>query len=350
MKKYIGGLLSGLILWGALLFSVDLISEQDIFHRTNWRSLWLWGSFFIGFATAYWLRLWFFLWRHVGHSSKKPTPNTVSTTPSPTPSNVTTAPKSMPMAMPVQTKAVMSVVPTPGTGAAPTTIPAATNLSSTPVAPATKPVSMKGQDINNLSKLGSNLDMMAFKHVALQGKVLDLVYSSDDVAVLCKVLSDDTTWTVDISQPIDTCVWTASSGVSMTPGADLFEQKQILQKMESDARVLPTIVLVRGSIPNYREVQEYLSQSGVYLVKPESDGEPGVKTLEELLNANFLTFPANNSNQQEESNEQKDNQAIEAPTEQNFTAQTEQGANTFASPIADQGAPTDPTAFGSTEI
>ena len=217
--------------------------------------------------------------------------------------------------MPAQTHAVMNMPisqPTEPT-TAPIVDPAVTQqpvapLAVTPAAPlstvpAAEPeVTQKHRDILTLSTLGSNLDMMAFKYVILQGKKIDLVYSSDDVAVLCTVLSDDTIWHVDTTQPIENSTWTSDSGVVITPGPELLSQAAVLEKMESNATIIPTVVLVRGKVQDYGEVQDYLLQNHINLVQYQSDQMPGVQTLESLLNEKFLAFPTEADLNEEDNN------------------------------------------------
>ena len=306
MKRFIGGVISGSIVWGALLFAADLLAGWDLATRINWKSSWLWGSFALGFATALWFVMWFSLWRHLGSSSKESSDQAVST--SPTANAPVATPQynngyRVPSPMPVQTKAVMSVnpanpqsatsaAPAPVTVAPATTSPVPTSTAAplsttTPVEP---PPSQKDRDILTLSALGQNLDMMAFKYVILQGKKIDLVFSSDDVAVLCKVLSDDTTWHVDITQPIENSIWTSDAGV-ITPGPELLAQAAILENMESNATIYPSIVLTRGKVQDYEQVQDFLLKNHINLVQYTPDQMPGVQTLEALLNDKFLTFP-----------------------------------------------------------
>ena len=211
-----------------------------------------------------------------------------------------------PKRMNVQNNAVLGINPSN----APQT-PAPTETA----APISKP-SQKESDIALLSDIDQDLDMMAFKHVALEGKIIDLVYSSDDVAVLCKLFSDPHTWTVDISQPVQDCVWTDETGATQRPCAILLAQKEALTKMEEEAQIIPTIVLMRGTIQNYQAVENYLLQNQISLVQYELQPGSEGKTLHDLLKEKFSIFSEDEEGEEEQEVDESENEADLAQDEE----------------------------------
>ncbi|MBQ3695483.1 MAG: hypothetical protein II938_00725 [Alphaproteobacteria bacterium] len=311
-------LLAGIAIEVAVLWALCYFSGK----RIRWNNVTVYIVFVVGFLTAYWLQIWSKIMKHFFNRSQIPeattpvqtssapmspaaipqqteaTPtveNAVAETPAPTePVATGTAPTpapvpgqrpkiAPPIRMNVQNNAILSVKPPEGGAPSPAApVP--------PVDPATNK-SSKEQDINTLADIDPDLDMMAFKHVALEGKIIDLVYSSDDVAVLCKLFSEPHTWTVDTTQPIEACTWTDETGASMQPCAALLTQREALKKMEPSAEILPTLVMIRGSIQNYQQVQDYLLQNQITLVQYKNESMPDVKELHQLLKDNFSLFP-----------------------------------------------------------
>ena len=252
--------------------------------RVRWNNTSVYIVFAIGFLTAHWLRLWgkatTRLFSRKKNSSapiaqKSEAPVAQATQPSdvPTTASVNTVASNSeppqetaattptppavppmrathmapPIKMAVQNNAILNINPTD------TTNTQAQTPSATPAAPQT-PSAQKDKDIAMLAELDPDLDMMPFKHVALEGKIIDLVYSSDDVAVLCKIFSDAHTWTVDTTQTMEECTWTDETGHTIQPCKNLLIQEAALTKMEPDALICPTLVMVRGTIQNYQQV------------------------------------------------------------------------------------------------
>ncbi len=176
-------------------------------------------------------------------------------------------------------------------------LPPVSPVSASPVAGVstasvgTSSVSQKAQDIESLMHIDDTLDMAVFKKVALEGQIIDLVYSSDNDAVICKLLSEAHNWVVDISSPIENSVWRNEIGETLTIGATVLKQAALLEKLEPDASIIPTILLMRGSIQNYDSVVNYLLQNHIYLVKYQADEGEHVTTFHQLLKKHFSIFP-----------------------------------------------------------
>lgn len=334
IKRSVLSVISGVVLEVLALWGINRLTSSGLLGRINWRSTFVWGFFFAGFFTAVWLYFWSKLIARLSGVKKDkpaetttttvsqvqapvtptqapitpkqpidtPTQNTASPTPAQAPVQTTATPTTPaapsiparpmaprmapPVRMSVQNNAVLGVNPSDPTTAVQTPMAA-------PAAPISQPKepSQKEKDIVTLSDIDQELDMMAFKHVALEGKVIDLVYSSDDVAVLCKLFSDDHTWSVDTTQPIDACIWTNESGETSQPCATLLAQVAALKKMEEEAEIIPTIVMVRGTIQNFAQVQDYLLQNKITLVQYENEKMSEATSLHDLLKEKFSLFP-----------------------------------------------------------
>ena len=325
----LGLLIEGLVLWGLYQSSGRALSWEKWCRLLKNPSVYI--LFAVGFATAHWLILWSKILARL-HNKKQPheTPvspisNAVTTAPVTTPvqeeqiDTPTMAPEpsvptqevnppgstsptaqparvTPPIKMAVQNNAILNVAPmntapaaTPATPSTPT--PASTTAAPVATAAPSSSISQKDKDIATLADIDPDLDMMAFKHVALEGKIIDLVYSSDDVAVLCKIFSEPHTWTVNMNQPLEECTWTDEAGNSIQPCKNLMLQVAALKKMEPTALIVPTLVMIRGLVQNYQEVVDYLLQNRINLVQYENNSMPELKDLHQLLKDKFSLFP-----------------------------------------------------------
>ena len=323
IKRGIIVVITGLLVETAILWAVDYFAHFNLRNRIIWSNLFLWGFFVTGFCTSWWLIGWTKLLNKLFFKSKKgsadqktepaakPEENTSvqPTTKPEVPVNApapTAVPRMAPVRMAVQNNAILTVNAQNTPAVTPSPTVAAPSMSATPAVPPS-PAAQKDKDISLLADLDTDLDMMAFKHVALEGKILDLVYSSDDIAVLCKIFSEPHTWTVDTSQPIENSVWTDETGATQQPALALLAQAAILEKMESSAKIIPTIVLMRGTISNYDEAIQYLEQNQISVVKYQNEANENFKTIHEILIENFSLFPEGfDANAEDEMSEEED--------------------------------------------
>ena len=284
---------TGLAIELIVLWCIDHYTHLNLFQRIVWTSFFVWGCLIAGFLTAHWLIFWskfsdkiYKLFR-----KKEQTPEPTEEPPAPPTAPVVTQNRAMmPTRMNVQNKAVLSVDPNSAAAAA-NTAPATNNLSAAPAAPAKPEPSQKEKDIEMLCGLEPDLDMMAFKHVNLEGKNIDLVYSSDTNALLCNVFSEEHTWTVNTSTSIEESAWTDENGQEVRPCLLLLRQAAALEKMEPDSTLCPTILLMRGTIQNAEEAIPYLKEHQITVATYQPSNMPDVKTLQELLVSNFTPFP-----------------------------------------------------------
>ncbi len=282
-------LITGIGVEAAVLWCFDRYTHLNLIQRINWRNLALWSCFSAGFATAMWLWLWGSFLNKIFSLRKKPVQK--NSEPAVQVGQAGDRPQQsqpVPARMRVQNQAILSVEPTNDQGNSTSQNVVHPNLgAAVPAAP----VSQKVKDLEALSNLEPDLDMMAFKHVSLEGKNIDLVYSSDTRAILCTILSEPHTWTVDTRAPIEESVWTDETGHTIQPCLILLKQAAALEKMEPDSTLIPTIVLMRGTIQNSVEALPYLQQHHITIATDQPATMPDVQTIRDLLISNFSLFP-----------------------------------------------------------
>ena len=364
IKRGVFSIFLGIIVEVSVLWGLNRLMAWRLFERINWRSIFVWAFFFGGFFSAVWLYLWTKLLARIFGDKKKnaersntiaqpsgvpahpvvsapvpssgntqvqntsmspdkpttvATPNTQALPSSPTPA-VPVRPMAPrmppPVRMAVQNSAILTIDPSNPA----TQTPAPTAAPVTPAVSQRTP-SQKENDIVELSNIDQELDMMPFKHVALEGKVIDLVYSSDDVAILCKLFSDDHTWSVDTTQPINECVWQNENGETYKPCSTLLSQVVALKKMESEAEIIPTIVMVRGSVQNLQQVQDYLLQNKITLVQYENEKMSEVTSLHTLLKEKFSLFPEEEDDEDDQDVSDEENADL-SDTDDGYEGQT----------------------------
>ena len=139
-------------------------------------------------------------------------------------------------------------------------------------------------DLKNLSNgFWGNLDLLCFQQIKLKDVTADIVYASDDVGVVVKVLSQPGTWQVNTTT--DSC----KNGKTLleSPIAELKKLCSLIKESEPESKLIPTIILMRGTIKNEAEIQTYLKKKGVRLVRPDTFTQSKLPVLSQLLQANF---------------------------------------------------------------
>ena len=285
IKKGIVVLITALGAEAAILWWFDRYTHLNLIQRINWKNVALWSCFGAGFLTAVWIWLWGQLLNKIFSFKKKSGFNqSVQQTVSVQKSQQNQVP---PARMTVQNSAVLSVVPT--------TAQEGNNVAGVTadvmISPTQSSVPQKTKDIDALAELEPDLDMMAFKHVNLEGRNIDLVYSSDTQAMLCTILSEPHTWTVDTNAPIEESRWTDEAGNTIQPCLILLKQAAALEKMEPDSILYPTIVLMRGTIENAAEAIPYLKDHHITIATDQPSNMQDVQTVRDLLTLYFSPFP-----------------------------------------------------------
>lgn len=283
IKKGIVVLITALGAEAVILWWFDRYTHLNLIQRINWKNVALWSCFGAGFLTAVWIWLWGRLINKVFKFKKKPDSSqpvqqTVSIKKNQVP----------PLRMTVQNSAVLSVPPL--------NAPKGEHTESVPsdvmISPAQSVVSQSTKDIELLSDLAAEFDgVEAFSQVHLEGKKIDLVYSSDTQAMLCTILSEPHTWTVDTSVSIEESRWTDEAGNTIQPCLILLKQAAALEKMEPDSILYPTIVLMRGTIENAAEAIPYLKEHHIIIATDQPSNMQDVQTVRDLLTLYFSPFP-----------------------------------------------------------
>ena len=304
LKRGIIIAITGLAVETAALWSIDHFTHTNLVKRIGWTSIFVWGYFFTGFLTAHWL----ILWKHLIDKIIKPKQVKNQTSTANTSIPVSSQQRPMPARMAIQDNAMPAVAPQQTQGTTSTT----TALSATPVS---EPISQRAQDIRDLCNLKGDLSFETFEHVHLEGHRVDLVFSSDSCALMCVVFSDEHTWTIDTSSSIEDAVWTDENGQTKRPCLLLLQQAAALEKMEPDSTLIPTIILMRGSIKNYEEAIPYLQNNHITVATYQPDVMPHVESIHDLLITYFSPFPPSYNDlvppeeQEETSQPQEDNNA-----------------------------------------
>jgi len=279
IKRGIITFATGLAIEGAVLWTFDHFTHLNLVARIGWTSKLVWGYFITGFLTAHWL----LAWKHLIDKIIKIKKQNVAPEQTVSPAVNTPSQHLAPARMAVQNNAVLSVSPQQEAQQA-------TTVSALSATPATS-IPQKTQDIENLCNLKGDLDLMTFKHVNLEGHNIDLVFSSDSCALLCVILSDEHTWTIDTSVSIEESLWTDETGQTKNPCLLLLQQAAALEKMEPNSTLIPTIILMRGTIQNAAEAIPYLQEHHITVATYQPNVLQNVEAINDLLVTYFSPFP-----------------------------------------------------------
>ena len=120
--------------------------------------------------------------------------------------------------------------------------------------PAITPDTQLEKDLVELSNgFWGDLKLGCFTHIVYGGVNIDLAYSTDDCAVVVKVLSEDGVWNVEPS----TGNFINGSKIEPAPVAVLKKQVDVLHQIEEGAKIIPVVLLMRGTIQNAEIVLPY---------------------------------------------------------------------------------------------
>jgi len=150
-----------------------------------------------------------------------------------------------------------------------------------------QPATPNEADVKTLMHIAPELDMVAFRHAVFDNQKMDLVYSSDDTAVVCKVLSGNHKWTVDMRTSVEKSAWTDETGKTIYPCANILIQSSILASIEPTSEIHAAIVLVQGTIRNDEQVVDYLKKHGIQLLKYAPQKSEAICDLHKFLEETF---------------------------------------------------------------
>jgi hypothetical protein len=216
--------------------------------------------------------------------------------------------------MDANTPAGVAPVQNPGQAQAPMAAPRPAAIT---------PDTLLEKDLAELSNgFWGDLDLGCFTHVMYEGMNIDLVYSSDDCAVVVHVLSEDGAWMVDPS----TGNFINGTTIKPAPVAVLKQQVASLQKIEEGAKIVPVLLLMRGMIQNQETVLPYLQQNGIVFAKySEAIACPG-PTLAQVLKENFqpVATPMVSNHGWEELDEREELEMLRTKQEVNYEQESKQ--------------------------
>ena len=257
---------------------------------------------FLAGLLCLWLCVWNALFYILKHRKKDDEP-----LPSPAPTPV--QPHSfVPRKMKIVTSAILSVNPND-----PAVRAAAAQEPKDPVLE---------EDLKQLSNgWWGNLELSCFTHINYQNIKIDLTYTSDTCTIVVYILSQDGQWHVDPA----TGNFINETKVLTAPVAVLKQQLSVLHQVEEGAKIVPVILLMRGTIQEEEKVLAYLKQNGIEMARFNDDAVVQAPTLAEILEQNFA--PAVTSIDTEDTwdelNEQEEQEMLRKKQEANYAQDEE---------------------------
>ena len=167
-----------------------------------------------------------------------------------------------------------------------------------------------------------NLNLQCFTQVVYQDVNMELVYSSTTTALVIKVLSANGMWIVDpetgnfINGPV----------TLKAPVVVLQQQADVLQNVDPGARIIPAVLLMRGSIQNESVVQDYLQKHQIMLLQYGTEATSHAKDLLEVLHELFAPSVSSIPMGQgwEELDEREEQQMLRSQQEANYDQENNQ--------------------------
>ena len=167
-----------------------------------------------------------------------------------------------------------------------------------------------------------NLNLRCFTQVVYEGISMELVYSSNDTALLIKVLSSPGMWVVDP----ETGNFINGAITIKAPVVSLQQQAAILQNVDPGARIIPAVLLMRGSIQNESVVQDYLQKHQIMLLQYGSEATSHARDLLDILHEAYAPAVSSIPMGQgwEELDEREEQQMLRHKQEANYDQENNQ--------------------------
>ena len=182
------------------------------------------------------------------------------------------------------------------------------------------------EDLKELSNgWWGNLELACFTHINYQNVKLDLTYTSNTCTIPVYVLTAEGEWHVDPA----TGNFINGEKVLPAPVAVLRQQVSILHKIEEGAKIVPVILLMRGTIQDEEDVLSYLEQYGMVLAKFNESVDSEAPTLHQVLKENFAptVTPVDTEEMWNELDERGEQEMLRKKQEANY-AQDETSSET----------------------
>lgn len=199
----------------------------------------------------------------------------------------------VPQAMPSQGKSMM-YIPTPAVSAPMTQNPSFNEdlqIQSSKEAivaeeQSSATLELEKQAVETITKLAEAKGLTAFPHVLLENVMIPLTVSADIKALLITFLSYSGSWKVEMKGPVSETVWT--NAIASTPLLKkVLAAKENLLKMESEAEVIPVIVLLDGQIEQEQQVKEFMDKNNMRLVRLNVQENSSLPDVSQLLDKEF---------------------------------------------------------------
>lgn len=148
-------------------------------------------------------------------------------------------------------------------------------------------ISQEGLDTPQIIELANLFSVDTFQNVVLEQQKVPLAISTDDVAVLVALLdTPDSSWVADLSGA-ENAEWYSAERRIPSPIESIKKAATILQTLEPDSKIIPTIVLTRGQIEEADDVATYCTGQGIKLLR-FNEGQPdSLPALKEFLESTF---------------------------------------------------------------
>lgn len=143
-------------------------------------------------------------------------------------------------------------------------------------------------DIENIAgqilQIANRYQVEGFLNLNLDGIQVPLALSTEDeTALLITIINEpDSFLTADISEDIG-ADWFSTLGPIPSPAKSILQASEKLKNIESEADIIPIIVLAGGELSDCRTVTEILNQNGVILTRFAQGKPENLETIEGFL-------------------------------------------------------------------
>lgn len=247
---------------------IQLISDfkHGYFQVNSWNSLGFFALLLIFYP------LWLFVWHLlrgidlIGAFKKIGQPRLTPPQQQPTPK------KFIPKKINMQTGVVFTLNPSQTAASNPTTDNLPNNTETL-------------DDIVEFAKL---FDLESFKHLNINGQLLDLSLATDEKALLLVVLQQPgISWFFDADQNTSDSAWFSENGHIPSPIYLLNQVQEGLKAENPECVLTKLIVLTKGSLMDDQDAQSICAQNDIQLVQFNNPEAPSLPTLQTVIESTF---------------------------------------------------------------